>query len=136
MAKILYVDDCSDHRELLRIWFADAPYETAIVEDAQEALEGLLNGDYAFGIVDQNMPKMTGLELITKVREGGNAVPILLVSENLDEKTHKAAQEAGALGLAEKMCHYPTFISAIREFLEGNSAGFAPYLTEKGYNFA
>jgi two-component system response regulator FixJ len=53
-------------------------------------------------IVDQNLPGMTGLELVSILRDQGNDVPVLLMSGAIDGAIAKRATELNVQKVMEK----------------------------------
>jgi len=53
-------------------------------------------------IVDQNLPGMTGLELVSILRDHGNDVPVLLMSGAIDSVISKRAAELNVQRVMEK----------------------------------
>ncbi len=65
-------------------------------------------------IVDLNMPCMTGLELVARLRADGNAVPVLLVSSSPSPASVARALEIGLSGIQEKPLREDEVIAFIR----------------------
>jgi two-component system capsular synthesis sensor histidine kinase RcsC len=77
--RILFVEDDAISRELLRhqlrLLGAGLVHETI---DGEQALNLLERYDYDLIITDQNMPGIGGSVLLSKLREQGNATPVIL----------------------------------------------------------
>lgn len=67
--KILIVDDEQIVRESLTHWFEEDGYQVSSAADAFDVLKDLHPGKYDIMLVDIKMPKMSGLELLEKVKE-------------------------------------------------------------------
>ncbi len=67
--KILIVDDEKNIREMLKRHFRFLGYEVEERPDAQEALELLDEKRFEVLISDINMPKMSGIEFLKKVKQ-------------------------------------------------------------------
>jgi DNA-binding response OmpR family regulator len=82
-ARILLVDDeeliCQACARLL----CDFGYQTDTAEDGGVAWEALQANVYDLLITDINMPKVSGIELVNKVRSAHMALPVILMSGNL-----------------------------------------------------
>lgn len=78
--KILIVEDEELLRKVYDVWCRKLQYECLIVNNGQEALEAVGKQKFDLIITDFNMPIMNGLELITKIRNLDDTVPIALVS--------------------------------------------------------
>ena len=85
MKKILIVEDEQDIVELLRLYLESEKYSILIVDNGIDALQMLNTNSIDMAIVDIMMPQMNGYELIKKIREEGNDIPIIIVSaKNMD----------------------------------------------------
>src|SRR3954453_10908648 len=67
---------------------------------------------------DINMPGMTGLEMLPKVREVRPDVPIIMITAYGDPETRRKAMENGATGLLTK----PIDFSLLREDIDSRLA--------------
>ncbi len=67
--KILIVDDEQIVRDSLTHWFEEDGYQVSSAVDAFDVLKDLQPGKYDIMLVDIKMPKMSGLELLEKVKE-------------------------------------------------------------------
>ncbi len=63
--------------------------------DGTEAYEKLQQKEYGLVISDWNMEPMTGIELLKKVRGGGNNVPFIMVTAESKTENVLAARQAG-----------------------------------------
>lgn len=106
---ILVVDDEPDVTELFRQQFRRELRSGRFIMDfahsAPEALERIAVPDGTSLILmfsDINMPGMTGLELLPKVKEARPDVPVIMITAYGDADTRRRAIEAGAAGLLTK----------------------------------
>ena len=78
--KILIADDDRLMRRMLEVILAKSGHELVAAASGSEAWQ-ILSGPEApsLAILDWMMPKMTGLEVCSKVREAGAAVPTYLI---------------------------------------------------------
>ncbi len=101
--RILMVDDEPDAQELFRQNFRreirNSTYAFEFAMSGEEALD-VLNGQEPPEVVmvlsDINMPGMSGLELLSKVREKWSDVSVLMVTAYGDEATEARARDLGA----------------------------------------
>ena len=85
--RLLVVDDNEDIRRLNLLVLSGAGYEVNSAEDGVAAWEALQAGSYDLVITDNNMPNMTGLELLKKIRNSKLALPIIMASGTLPTET-------------------------------------------------
>lgn len=89
---ILVVDDHPGIRLLLLEIFTHEGYNVAGASNGKEALEKLVGGSFHLVVLDQNLPLLTGLEVIEAI--GSKQIPVKVVlmsgvTELLAEKTKK-----------------------------------------------
>ena len=96
MAKILIADDEKSIRKTLREILEYESYKVDEAVDGAQAFEMLKDGDYDCALLDIKMPKMDGLEVLTKLQGTDCDTPIIMISghgsvENAVEATKKGA---------------------------------------------
>ena len=106
---ILVVDDEPDVEHLFRQQFRrDIRSGRFIMEFATSAPEALERAktiaDPMLSLIlsDINMPGMSGLEMLPKVKTAQPNVPVIMITAYGDESTKKRAAELGAAGLLTK----------------------------------
>ena len=144
MKKILFVDDepniLAAFQRQLRKQFS---LETAVGPAAGLAL--LENWrDYAVVVADMQMPEMTGVEFLVKVRELSQDIVLMMLTGNADQATAMDAINRGSIfRFLSKPCSTEQltaaleagllqhqFITAERELLENTLSGSIKVLTE------
>jgi len=88
--RILVVDDDIDTRQLSIDVLTGSGYETEGVKDGAAGWEALQTYDYDLIITDNKMPRMTGVEMIGKLRSAKMAVPVIMATRQLP--MHEFAQ--------------------------------------------
>lgn len=98
--KLLVVDDSKSMRSMVTYTLTTADYSVVEAEDGFKALEAVAREKFDAIIMDVNMPGMSGLELLTKLREDPNcrALPILILSTEADAELKQRARAARATG--------------------------------------
>lgn len=92
MSKILIVDDERGSRKTVSQWLKSDGFEVAEAENGAEATEQLYDG-ISLIITDLKMPRMSGIELLKRVREKvSHVVVIVLTGSNLVENAIEALQ--------------------------------------------
>ena len=77
---ILVVDDNSDIRQLSVDVLADAGYHVEAVKDGAAGWEALQTNRFDLVVTDNKMPRMTGIEMIGKLRSASMTVPVLMAT--------------------------------------------------------
>jgi len=80
MKKILVVDDEEYIRELYRDELAEEGYLVELAEDGQEALGKMGTFRPDLVTLDVKMPGLDGIEVLRRIREKDESVPVLLVT--------------------------------------------------------
>ena len=96
--KVLIVDDFAVSRKVLVITLEQLGFDNIEeVSDGNSALVRLKSGLFDLVIVDMEMPKMSGLELLQQIRYDPNLkqIPVLIVTENGMQEDIVAAFKAG-----------------------------------------
>src|ERR1043166_410421 len=89
-ARILYVDDEPQLRRLSELVLARSGYDVDTAADGAEAWAAFLDMNYHLLITDNDMPRLTGLELATQARLAGMRLPIVLASGSVDAHRNPA----------------------------------------------
>ena len=117
---ILVVDDEPDVEVLFRQQFRRelraGRFAMEFAQSAPMALQRITNaGDESLILIlsDVNMPGMSGLELLPKVKAIRPDVPIIMITANGDPDTKRTALENGAEALLTKPIDFGTLRSEI-----------------------
>ncbi|HKB87306.1 MAG TPA: sigma-54 dependent transcriptional regulator, partial [Ignavibacteriaceae bacterium] len=79
-ANLLVVDDELIVRQSLKHWFEEDGYLVETADTGEIALKHFEKGKYDILLVDMKMPGMSGLELLTKVKEYDQSVIVILIT--------------------------------------------------------
>jgi DNA-binding NtrC family response regulator len=79
-SNVLIVDDDSTLLKFFKIHLNKFFSKVTVVENGKEALEAMKEKDMDLILTDVRMPKIDGLELLTKIRKQHPDIPILLIS--------------------------------------------------------
>ena len=99
--KILIVEDEDMIREGISDYLTDSGYETLEAGDGEEALEQFSNHQVDLVLLDIQMPKLNGLEVLSEIRKSSQ-VPVLMLTAFQDEEYKMSAFAALADGYLEK----------------------------------
>jgi chemotaxis protein histidine kinase CheA len=102
--RILIVDDSITTRTLEKSVLEAVGYEVEVATDGVDALNRLERGRFDLVLSDVQMPRMDGIELVTRVRasEHHRALPMVLVSSLAGEDDRKRGLRAGADAYLDK----------------------------------
>ncbi|MHB8068331.1 MAG: response regulator [Desulfobaccales bacterium] len=96
--KVLVVDDFATMRKIVRNILKQIGFDNLVeAEDGQAALQVLKNETIGLVVTDWNMPNMTGLELLEKIRTDPQTakLPVLMVTAEGLKENVVAAVKAG-----------------------------------------
>ena len=124
---ILLVEDNPDDEELARLAFAENRLdgELVVMRDGQEALDYLLAaGEYAgrdaneqprLVLLDLNIPKISGLEVLRRIRadERTRLQPVVVLTSSKEERDLVASYSLGANSYIRKPLDYGSFVEAV-----------------------
>ena len=78
--RILVVEDERDLNRIIVKRLTAARYSVDACYDGLEALDYLAGADYDAAIFDVMMPRMDGFEAVRRMRERGDATPVLFLT--------------------------------------------------------
>ena len=95
---VLVADDDEDILTLVALRFRRSGLEVILARDGEEALELIQTRAPDAAVLDIAMPKLTGLELVRRLRasEATKALPIVLLTARAGDKDVELGLEAGA----------------------------------------
>lgn len=96
--KVMTVDDSATVRQVLAMTLEGAGYEVIEAVDGEDALRKLTGNPVDMLVTDLNMPKMDGIELISKVRKEARFMPIIMLTTESQPEKKKQGKAAGASG--------------------------------------
>lgn len=117
---VLVVDDEPEIRNLLRSMLESENLKVNEAQNGEAALDAILGKDFDVVISDNNMPKMTGVELyraVCKVRPELTQRFILITGGNISSTTIPKCP------IIPKPIEYGAMITAVRRILDGDDAG-------------
>lgn len=116
---LMIVDDSKVSRMMIKAIILDKAPDINIIEagDGQEALELAEGKEVDYFSVDYNMPNMDGIEFINKMSQQRTASKFALLTANIQEATHKKAEQIGAKCINKPISE--TCIMSMLEYFNG-----------------
>jgi two-component system, LuxR family, response regulator FixJ len=108
------VDDDDAVRDSLQFLLETAGFSVAAYNSAAQFLNEASPDDLACLVVDQHMPDLTGLQLVTRLRGLGVALPIALITGSPSPDLDRLARELGIASVMEK----PLDDNVLLDFIE------------------
>jgi two-component system, OmpR family, copper resistance phosphate regulon response regulator CusR len=93
---ILVVEDEGRIREAIKIALIEEGYAAIAVESAEDALYAVSERSFQAAVIDVNLPKRSGLEFLTKLRERDRDIAVIVVSarDSVQDRIHGLMQGA------------------------------------------
>jgi PAS domain S-box-containing protein len=116
--RVLLVDDDVDHAMIVRRTLErQAGFAVTHVVDGMACLEALGRDAFAVVLLDYSLPKMNGLEVLERIREGQFVVPVVMATGQGDERIAVQAMNVGAIDYVMKTSGYfatlPTVLNKV-----------------------
>ena len=118
-ATILYIEDNSDNRKLVRRVLEVEGYAVVEAKDGLQAMECLQAGPVDLALMDINMTEMDGYTLTARIKampEFAN-LPIVAVTANVMRGDRERSLQAGCDGYIQKPIDIDTLSQQIERFL-------------------
>ncbi len=125
--RILMIEDDVYIRELYEEVLKKAGYLVITAVDGEEGLVKASDGEYDLVLLDIMLPKLTGIEVLKKLREKGattEEIPIYLLTNLGEETIAKETYKLGANGYLLKAKYLPKeLVKEIDKFFVKNERG-------------
>lgn len=97
-AKILVADDDHENREILRRLLEPVGYRVSFATDGAETIEQMEQHDFDAVLLDIQMPRMDGFQVLSQLRESGRLgnTPVIVVTGLQEEQDAVRCIEIGA----------------------------------------
>lgn len=118
MSKILVIDDERSIRSTLKDILEYEKYEVAEAEDGQKGLEIAQNGAFDLIFCDIKMPKMDGIEVLEKIMEANDEVPVVMISGHGNIDTAVECIKKGAFDYIAKPIDLNRLLITVRNALD------------------
>lgn len=121
--KILFADDSTDNRTLVRAFLKNTPYHLDDVENGRQAIDGFIAaGDYDLVLMDIQMPEVDGYAATRAIRdwerEHNHAhTKIIALTASVFPEAIRLTREAGCDGHLGKPISKTTLLRAIYDAL-------------------
>jgi len=118
--RILVVDDSVTVREVQRSLLQNRGYVVEVAVDGMDGWNALRTGFYNLTITDVDMPRMNGIELVSKIKADPklSALPVIIVSYKDREEDRMRGLDAGAdRYLTKSSFHDQTLLTAVEELI-------------------
>lgn len=119
---ILYVEDDDSLRSLLAGLLFNSGYRVDVAEDGQAGWEALRLRSYDLLITDDQMPRLSGLELIKRLRSAGHTLPVVVASGCFDARRVQRHDWLQVAAILKKPFTPEEFLETVKQVLRAATA--------------
>lgn len=120
-AKILIVDDSGMARRITRQFVEELGHSVEEAGDGAQALERYVLNRHDLIILDMVMHGMYGLEVLNKLRELNPALPVVVVTADIQKTTRDEVKAAGAAAIIHKPVKREELATVLDTVLSGGT---------------
>jgi two-component system response regulator PhoP len=126
--RVLVVEDEVALRDSLKEKLAESGFTVDVASDGEEGLFAALEFPLDVAIVDLGLPKVSGLELIRRVREQRKSYPILILTARDRWQDKVEGLQAGADDYVAKPFHFEEVLARVQALLRRSGGWASPEL--------
>nr|WP_321242310.1 response regulator transcription factor [uncultured Tolumonas sp.] len=116
MIRILLVDDDLELCSMQGQYLSNEGFAVQMYHDGESGLEEALSGDYDLILLDVMMPKLSGIDVLRRLRIHSN-VPVLMLTAKGDDIDRIIGLELGADDYVSKPCTPRELVARVRAIL-------------------
>ena len=115
--RILIAEDDDLIRWIISNTLSEDGYTVNAAADGEEAWEALHHDAYDLLVTDNDMPRLTGLKLIERIRKAGMALPVIVASGTFSAESVRDYPELQIAAVIPKPFHKLEFLDSVRKVL-------------------
>jgi DNA-binding response OmpR family regulator len=115
--KLLIVEDDDLLQKTLNKGFRKLEYTVDAASDGEEALDMFFSNVYDLIVLDLNLPKIGGMEVLEEIRVDNKEIPVLILSAKGEVTDKIAGLDGGANDYLAKPFHFAELEARIRALL-------------------
>ncbi len=127
--KLLLIEDDDKLRQQLVELLESHRYEVDTAADGMEGLYIAQKFSYDIAVIDLGLPRVSGMEIIEKIRDDGKDFPILVLTARGDWSDKVDALAIGADDYLVKPFHVQEFLARLDALVRRASGQFKPTLS-------
>ena len=114
--RVLLIDDDADLAGMVAEYLNVEGFETSVVLNGEDGVTAALSGDYCAVILDVMMPRLSGIEVLRRVRQV-SAVPVIMLTAKGDDVDRVIGLEMGADDYVPKPYYPRELLARLRAVL-------------------
>jgi two-component system response regulator PhoP len=127
--RVLVVEDEAALRDMLKTRLTEAGFTVDVAGDGEEGLFAGLEYPLDVAVVDLGLPKVSGLEVIRRLRAGRKSYPILILTARDTWQDKVEGLQAGADDYVAKPFHFEEVLARLQALLRRAGGWASPELT-------
>jgi two-component system response regulator PhoP len=127
--RVLVVEDEAALRDTLKTRLTEAGFTVDVAADGEEGLFAALEYPLDVAVIDLGLPKLTGLEVIRRLRAGRKSYPILILTARDNWQDKVEGLQAGADDYVAKPFHFEEVLARLQALLRRAGGWASPELT-------
>lgn len=116
MTAVLLVDDDVELAEMLGDYLAQEGFLVTTRHDGASGVEAALSGQFAIAVLDVMMPRLSGVEVLRRIR-AVSTMPVLMLTAKGDDMDRIVGLELGADDYVPKPCQPRELAARLRAIL-------------------
>lgn len=128
MVRVLVAEDDPGLRSVLERVLRRQGYVVDAVADGELALRSLHWGEYELAVLDWRMPALSGIDVVRRLRAGGSALPVLLLTARDTTGDRVEGLDAGADDYLVKPFEVEELLARLRALQRRPAAALGPQL--------
>lgn len=125
---MLVAEDDPGLRSVLERGLREGGYVVDAVADGEAALDYLRAYDYEVAVLDWRMPKVSGLEVVQKLRSRGSSLPVLMLTARDTSADRVAGLDEGADDYLVKPFDFGELLARLRALQRRPASTLSPRL--------
>lgn len=123
MTRVLLIEDNEDNIALLSFLLESDGFEVCVAQSGEAGVEQASTTAPDIILLDVNLPDMSGLEVLARIRENSehDTIPVVAVTSMAMAGDRERMLQSGCNGYIEKPIDALTFASQVREIVDANS---------------
>ncbi|HZS43877.1 MAG TPA: response regulator [Blastocatellia bacterium] len=117
--KLLIVEDHQDTLAVYLLVLERKGYDIRLAWNGEEGLAKFNSWQPDLVVLDEMLPRLSGTEMLEKIREGGSTVPVIIVSGNNDPVVRQHCMKTlGAKDFLQKPLDFDALLARIEQIFE------------------
>jgi DNA-binding NtrC family response regulator len=118
--RILIAEDEEIIRWIISNTLADDGYAVNAAADGEQAWEALRHDSYDLLVTDNEMPRLTGVKLIERIRQSGMSLPVIVASGSFSVESVRDYPQLQIAAVIPKPFDKLEFLDTVRNVLSSN----------------